>query len=445
MDNPKDNKNIPTHQAIKRRPETVPSENIVCKKSKIDIVPLHLAAINEDCLEAIFQRLELKDMIAMADIHIRFIPAVRLAYFRRYGKKELIIHSRNDPIVIENDCIKIPKNICIKFIEYFGPKITNLTMHGIWFAVAIEKMLLKYCADSVVNLKLISSAWYNINKPFKNVKHFELKDSVLSGKLSQLNALFPNLTVMVLKTAIMKQPKALVVHFRQLKEFSVYDSKIPLTTIAKMFQCNPQLKSFVMHQEYSANFLRSVSEYLPQLEMLWLKAPDDRFESYDDRTIRFDNVTKFALFTPNQTAEFVVNMPLAFKKLEVLHLAGATKFVGQILTFIKENTGVRELLLWTNIEDGLMHDGLVAVIKSLKSLNRLTITGDTFSPAKRIELLHECHRSSVTQMRIRFIKSANGQAFRKATKNAIKYKWTMHKVRTPSDPVWKYTLKFDKL
>lgn len=216
--------------------------------------------------------------------------------------------------------------------------------------------------------------------------------SLLGENLSRLYVWFPYLTTLKLVNVKTSKPQYLAAHFPHLKHLVIYNEKmtIPLASIIGMFRSNPQLISLVLSCDYyDVDFLQLASNCLPNLIDLELWAPNDRFISFDDETVHFKSVEKFALVGPHLRGEFVVNMPFVFANLKELTFDGFNEFKGQLINFIKANQGIQQLHLIPFIDDwdDLTFNDLISIINALPNLVNLEFCGDTFKMSDIIRLL----------------------------------------------------------
>lgn len=196
---------------------------------------------------------------------------------------------------------------------------------------------------------------------------------------------------------------------------------IPLASIVGLLRANPQLVSLVLNCDYDFDFLQLASEYLRRLTELELWAPDDRFISFDDETVRFESIEKFTLVASKVRGEFVVNMPFAFGHLKALTLDGFNEFKGHLIKFIKANRGIQQLNLIPCIDDwdDLTFEDLMSIINALPDLVELEFCGDTFEEEDIVQLLMT--NKQLQTVRVSFIDVPIWPDF----VPAIKTEWTL--------------------
>ncbi|XP_055306238.1 uncharacterized protein LOC129570592 [Sitodiplosis mosellana] len=414
-----------SHAKKRVRDDEPIKEVFEAKKPKIDSKQLQVLDINDDCLQIVFECLDLEDLFNVAEAHSHLVPAARMVFARRYRMKKVFL---NLDLVrfIDDDCIEVRKDVAAAFFRYFGAVVSSLFINFEGQRErAIEQSLLDHCPGTLVKFELAlcdTSNLDTIDEPFGKVEQLTITKSSLSKRLSRLYVWFPSLTTLKLINVTSEKPEYLVAHLPQLRNLVIYNEKmtIPLATISGMLRANPQLESLVLCCDYDADFLQSVSASLRRLIELELWAPDDRFLCFGDDKVRFESVETFALIAPHLRGEFVVNMPFEFTNLKELYFDGFNEFKGQLISFIKENHGVRQLNLVPCIDDwdDLTFADLMSVVNSLPDLVELEFCGDTFKMDDIIQLLMINKR--LQKVRVAFIDMPHWPDF----VDAIETEWT---------------------
>lgn len=383
----------PLHETQKR-PCDDQLKQVHQKKRKIVSNQLQLVDINNDCLQKIFNCLSLEDLFNVAESHPQFSTAVRMVYSHRYRNKKVCLNF--DSINVSGVMgIEVRMDVAAIFFQHFGSTLSSLfiNFHSN-HDIEIEKSLQDHCANSLIDLELVSCDTSNfsaITEPFEKVEKLTITKSTLNQKLSQLNLWFPCVTCLELINVNSLQPEGLAANLQQLKSLVIHNEKmtISLATVGGLLRANPQIESLIFYSDYDADYLHLISKYLPHLRDLELWSPDDRFLDYDDEMIRFESVDKFTLVAPYPRGEFVVNMPFVFTHLRELMLDGFNEFKGQLLEFIKKNPSVTQLNLipCLNDWDDLTCDDLTSTVNSLPNLIALTFSANTFTKNDIIRFL----------------------------------------------------------
>lgn len=169
---------------MKRTHDTLEADNlesIAEKKVKISIDPLELLNLNDDCLEAIMEHVDLSDLVNLAEAHDRFIPITCLVFSRRYRKKKLFLNIGHIRFG-DSNAFEIQK-YCEKYFQYFGQLMSRLFINFLGDrADECENLFLKQCCTNLVDLELTfctTSTLEMIIEPFEKVKKLSITKSAL--------------------------------------------------------------------------------------------------------------------------------------------------------------------------------------------------------------------------------------------------------------------------
>lgn len=248
--------------------------------------------LNDDCLEHILKFLEIRDLIKVVDTSKYFHSAVSLAYQSRYGqlRVRLVIYPHRYKwfdfefrwIIVQN------MTACLRFLRCFGHLISYLDIEYDQSShqnrIEIDKYVNKYCADSLIRLRLYSAPKWTMDsliKPFKKVKSIKLSWCFLANNLIEFNQWFPNMKQ--LKISYGNQ----VIHrnhiektFSHLEFLSIEMMKCQKQlfykeNVIETLRLNPQLKMLRMSGDVlDAQFLQKATENLTALEcleLIWYK------------------------------------------------------------------------------------------------------------------------------------------------------------------------------
>ncbi|XP_031637096.1 uncharacterized protein LOC116349690 [Contarinia nasturtii] len=403
--------------------------------------PLQLVHVINECLEIIFQYLNLVDMYNMAESDERFIPALQSAFSQRFENKRIVWKFL--PAKNRKNFIEIPKKLsAATFFKHFGSKILKLGIVGMNGRDAEngEESMLRHCANSIIDLELQKCGLgrHAIDQPFVKVKQLLIEECCLGPNFSQW---FPNVANLTLNHTHFVQYNSFEVHFPELTALKIDEleaTMMPSSTISKMLQRNPQLMHLKLYCDYNADVIKSASECLSDLEVLKLDLSEDQFEhSFDDQNFLFVNVKQLTL---SYGDNFITNIPLTFRKLEKLRLYKWDGVNDRVLNFINENQSIKELQFADTDE---IYNDLVMVIQSLPNLMALTIDASTFTSDELVQLLFDCAKWKITQLRIRFGEHSQSQEFRSKAARKNNIKWTVKAVRYSYYPV--FGLHFNKV
>lgn len=298
--------------------------------------------INNDCLEHIFEHLNLKDLVNISDSSKHLKHATNLVFSRKYARKMIHLnigcddehfgYNRNkvnckncnclsdqkcDWFKIDMDevtsCHPLPS---FKLLRSFGHLM--LTVHFQQYRtipVYSGKLNRNYCIETLMDMSLLN--------PLKSIKIVQFSGGHVTGKLLNLNKWFPNMRQLTFSNGIeIIGCKQIVNHFQHLIHLSVEireapdDSYFGGENLAKLFILNPQLQSLQVSGEVTVEYLLKISEYLQNLQSLMISCRYEFFGSLDGGRIHFKNIKKFHI--KYLTREIIQQIPITFNNLEEL-------------------------------------------------------------------------------------------------------------------------------
>lgn len=364
------------------------------KKLKMEEAPLQLMDLNDDCLEHIFEFLNLQDLVNIAETDDVFSPAAISVYSRNRRTKKKVFVNLSPICCGQTDCVDVETNFDC-FFRHFGHLTSHLLVNALGSnGTKIEESLQKYCLNSLRHLDLAfcdATDFEQIDKPFPHVEELTVIESKLGEKMSQLNFWFPCLNRLELVYTSLSRSDYFEVNFPNLTHLEIYTQEldIPSSTMRELFRLNPQLKTLLLLYDYDMEFLQFMNQCLPQLEELEIWAPENRFLTFGDQKVHFKMMKKFILNASSRRGDFVVNVPFQFTGLNELTLDGFNQFKDHLLPFIRNCTNISKLKLVPFIEDwdDLKYDDLKNVIEIMPNLVDLEFCADTIAMDDIVELL----------------------------------------------------------
>lgn len=203
------------------------------------------------CLERIFDFLDLKDLLNVADTCNRLQIAATAYFSDEYGNKRITLNPYRSSNVIEvyEDEINVSRKACLPLLRCFGAKIKDLVIEYAHSPVRQqsnkpEEYINRYCADSLTSISFCRDLNFTneiIKKPFKNVVDLCCVIVNLENKQANLVNWFPNMRSLYL----MHVSTPIDVTFPHLEHFSIRaDADFPIEYIANFLRVNQQLQSF---------------------------------------------------------------------------------------------------------------------------------------------------------------------------------------------------------
>lgn len=414
---------VKMQKAEKRTQEEATDAECNPKKQKVDAIPLRLVDINDDCLQMIFEFLNLDDLVNVAEANESFIPAAVAVFSRFHRNKEFKASLFLKPELMIDD-ISLQEDAAAAFFRHFGHRLLQLSIHFYYqHSTTFEKMILQYCTDSLTKLHLYIPDGNNFNairKPFTMVEKLHMSHGLLGKQLSQISIWFPNLTTLELVSVNLFQLETIDLKLPRLKHLLIALTNLSQSTICKILRANQQLESLVLRCDYDVHLLQTISRHLPQLEELGLWPPTDGFQSFGDQKFCFDHLKKFTLCCLWRSIE---NISFTFTNLHELNLIGFDRFDEQISDFAKKFKSINKLSLasfYAVDDNNLLDKDLNSIVKSLPNLTELELSANLFTADYIVQFLFKCDGNLKT-VRLLFNEPPKWYQFRAK----IGTKWTM--------------------
>lgn len=343
-------------QPTEKRTKAETSENVSSVSTAV------ITNVNANCLALIFEKLDLADLLNVADSSKVFKEAVGQAFMCKYGKKEVVTRDRvrlnGTEITIDENQITISGPPCLKLLRSFGHLITKLhyfqSNHK--SSSRMDRYIAKYCAASLVVIlfaRTTRSLAKIMYKPYPEAKIVKFEDCKFRGRSPDINYTFPSISHLILGNF---KPLINIQHnFSNLAHFEIdhrnYTKAQSLefgATLVNFMKLNPQLRNLCLRNSYSmidANVISAASECLESLE---------RFEfafshnSFDARMIQFKNVREARMYYTAANREGLPHMPLLFHELEYLEfqfLLNTNLLTEHFFEFLKKHPKILKLKL----------------------------------------------------------------------------------------------------
>lgn len=219
-----------------------------------------LTNIFYDCLERIFDFMELGDMLRLAHTCKRLQVAVAAKYGDDFGETEVkMVLNGNGSIMKSPSVVEVfgLKNI-LPFLRCFGAKISKL--HVDYDGANqpqidyVDEYINKYCAKTLTWITFTNKSEYSAEKfrtPFENVKNVGIYCGRLGNQFSNFAIWFPNLRELAIIDQSIDEANT-AVNFPNLLRvmmtnscFNVKPDTISIASVKPLLQSNPQLISLI--------------------------------------------------------------------------------------------------------------------------------------------------------------------------------------------------------
>lgn len=315
---------------------------------------MKLATLNNDCLELLFDHLELDDMISVADTSRIFYVPVCLAFKSKYKRTKIIInpnvvgspsHEAYNKLFVHNSVT------ALKFLRNFGHLLWNMQLNCKVLSpklnVEFTHYLFKYCSKSLQSFSMYhnSSEFLfpdNNNNVFTNL--FKLKmEKCTFGRELNLNKMFPNVSILHLGPNRYEYPEAIRVNLPSVKELIIQPNTFEEEDIKEVLKMNPQLERLTICPIYYIELIRWINEWLPKLRYLQMKCLPIEFYAEDLVPIQLDHIVNFSLHVGIESLPW--DIPFLFEKLEKFLLFGGLWMSQKCLDFFARMKHLKQLTI----------------------------------------------------------------------------------------------------
>lgn len=286
----------------------------------------NITDLNDTCLQHIFSYLKLRDHLNLADSSTRLLPAARIAFEQKYGKKSVAVKTieSTDPKIeiTENQIKPISFTSCLRFLRCFGPSISKIeilywNLYNPRMRTELNRYISEHCATSVIEIEICykdNHATLDLKSPLVKVEKVSFKNCSFGHGLLNLNKCFPNLRELEFYECEAADGFR-GDHMPHLESLTIWNAEKGFGKENKMnlMRWNPQLKKLRIHWGVDLELIQFAGEHLVQLETL-----DITIERWSDQhttdRIHFKNVKNF-LFCIFCLVE-VPYLPVSFDQLE---------------------------------------------------------------------------------------------------------------------------------
>lgn len=419
--------------------------NLPTKKQRSAISSTKITDVNVDCLEKIFEHLNLTDLNNVAETDVHFFTAARLVYKRLHVSKTVKIYDSSHMVSVYEDsetdghivdatatsflanfgnifCFLCDKNSKAKFWHHSGDLVQTLRLDYTqqlrekdnrhhWRRT--ERAIFKHCTKTLTEIHLINchgNVLEEIRQPFENVTNVYIYDFMAEPTTVKLTQWFPNTIELELECAAVAVQRYAKGKFRLMVELrlsiryvGVADCRQNDSNIRKFLRSNRQITELYIDSLYGAwlncdiEFIYFISKTLTQLEkMRWDHLR--MFVTKKTKNIHFERVKSFELQTVGELPEMV---NISFGQLESLNLYGISANDKKWTDFIVQNERLVELGYFPTLQ---LHDqtadNLLKITTKLPNLKTIDLQADSISPQQLGQFLRGS--SNLTKYLLKF-------------------------------------------
>lgn len=333
-----------------------------CDEIKSSSNTIKLTNIDMDCQLLIFEELDLFGLLNMAKINQNFKFLASEVFRRKFGVKLFVFLPTwnvigDAEVGIETTRVLITSaDLAEKLLKMFGyliPKIsivfgrTDLKFDD----RQIVKIINECCSESLVHLELdvcSTQMWEGVRKPFVNVQNLTFRNVLQNLQVINLNEIFPHIRRLELHNVNPFDGNTFDHRFFHLEHLSIGmagEMKHFSKSVEQMIRKNPQIRSVSL--ESSWQFLKVLSEYLPQLDTLELLSEIQSNLSNEDQDLRFDSVRKVHMKCTSW------NVPtITFGSMQEFILEIRPELTESWIAYIKQHQHLRKIRLIEPVLNG---------------------------------------------------------------------------------------------
>lgn len=274
---------------------------------------LILTDLNIDCIEKIFDNLELGDLVNIADANKCLKMCAEMIFVRNYGNKCIMLdlepNSLLPSISMQKEWTKISDlKTCLQTMRCFGHLITNLHVKDyhsndgkipqiIW----LLNYITEYCRKNVIEItfeKFSDVTLSEIQMEFLKLKTLHFRYCNIEQNLGNFNQIFPEVNKLELTWTNVSDIYDNIVNLESL------DINIPITIgeleknwIKKIIKSNKRMIKCKLYFRWDIQFLIEISKYLNYVENLEIGPLYSNSTELNRNVIHLDGVKKFKLHT----------------------------------------------------------------------------------------------------------------------------------------------------
>lgn len=320
---------------------------------KIVMNSICVTDVNNDCLEKIFERLTLLELLNVADCNKWLIDAACMVYYRRYGQKMIKLQdigdSRKEKLIETEDDIELSGlRICLRFLRCFGHLILKLdvsyNLADQNYCDYMDQYITEYCVNSLIKITISSYQKGSLDwlkKLLPKIQELRFINCKLDKELTEFHKWFPNLRSLEFEgNTFISNPEFISHHFPHLEHLTTEFNENTLVGI----QLNPQLRSLHIHWIFDAKLLQRAIIHLQHLEHFQIHCFDKDLLDFNGNRIHFKQVKVFKMICNVVSQGIDIPIPFTFGTLEEFSFESEGIFEG-FFDFVQANPTIQKLNL----------------------------------------------------------------------------------------------------
>lgn len=168
------------------------------KRQKV-VEKKRITNIHYDCLERIFELLDVESLLSLADTCKRMQIGAAQYFGDEFGDRLIVLDSFDGVapgLLVDNRFIVSTRlKLCLALLRCFGHKMSYLFIKTNHHIDHLVQYVMKYCGDALADITfhqcLPAFPIENCQQPFKHVEKMSVANAVLSGQLASIVHCFP--------------------------------------------------------------------------------------------------------------------------------------------------------------------------------------------------------------------------------------------------------------
>lgn len=385
--------------------------------NSIEKFPTTITDVNNDCLERIFEKISVWDLLNIVESNSWLNEAACSVFKRKYGNKKVKLQdvriNRIEKIYETEDEIVIKDlRICLRFLRFFGHSISKLEISYFLmekkYCDYVDQYIEKYCIESLNEIVISSNQNRSLDwlkKTLPKVKKLNFIDCELDKELTEFNKWFPGLCSLELEGSTKcSSDGSIEEHFPYLEHLTTKLNP----SIVGVIQLNPQLQS--LHIKWADNYrmLKEINGNLQQLKRLQIDCTHEHLKELKIGKFHFEQVNAFKMYY-NGMVDNTSRIPFKFAKLEEFTFESQWNHE-MFFKFIKKNPSIRKLnlgLLYANYRE-LNNDEKAKLLDALPSLTEIKMPKYTFTGRHALSFVQSFKSLRSFNFKIKYSNSFDG-------------------------------------
>lgn len=362
--------------------------------------------INYDCLERIFDFMDLKDLLNTAQTCKRLQLAAAAKFGYEHGSKLVFFECEDDGFLIRrhfrmhipdhqmvrakisvrhNSVIVTGLKLQLPFLRCLGAKISHLHFEKSHCKIAFDQYINQYCADTLKSFTIRGRKEFTIEKPFENLENLVIENGDMNETFRSYINWYPNLRSLEMFSANIRVPR--IRPLEHLEKLIIRN-----TDLADKLPCfvdwYPNLRHLEMHYvDVDTDYLAVSFPHLEHLGITMCPSAMMHIVNLLKANLQLQRLdilmtNRIGIATSFPLLLNMISAHQSISKFKVTLRATALVLAAELQQLANEHPLITELSLQ---QYRFTADDAVAFINQLKSLTKFEFCVENESQCKRIQ------------------------------------------------------------